>query len=166
MIAYSHTHESEYLDNAVTAFRTGVMCEAAPTSERFRSAKLWAHHADSIHESALDAYEAAINLVPRLAMLGLDLQSRHQALTSGSSNGLACDAAACAVQSRQYGKAVELLEAGRGIFWSQALQLRTPVTDLHEVAPELEKKLFISQSHLSRARFGIQKDTCPTLRRR
>jgi len=73
-------------------------------------------------------------------MLGLDLQSRQQALTSGS-DGLARDAAACAIRSGQYGKAVELLEEGRAIFWSQALQLRTPMSHLREVAPELEMKL-------------------------
>jgi hypothetical protein len=61
-------------------------------------------------------------------------------LTSGS-DGLARDAAACAIQSGQYDRAVELLEEGRGVFWSQALTLRTPMTDLHGVAPELEKRL-------------------------
>jgi hypothetical protein len=107
---------------------------------RFLTAKSWANHADSNHESALDAYQAAIELLPRLAMLGLDLQSRRHALTSGS-DGLARDAAACAVRSGQYEMSVELLEAGRGVFWSQALQLRTPMTNLRDAAPELEEKL-------------------------
>jgi tetratricopeptide (TPR) repeat protein len=139
--AYSHTHESEYLEKAISAYRVAVMCEGAPASKRFRAAKLWARFAEnSLHESALDAYQAAIEFLPRIAMLGLDLQSRQQALTSGS-DGLARNAAACAIRSGQYDKAVELLEEGRAVFWSQALQLRTPMTDLREVAPELEKKL-------------------------
>ena len=69
------------------------MCEAALASLRFRAAISWAHDADHHHQPALDAYEAAIELLPRLAMLGLDLQSRQQALTMGS-DGLAHDAAA------------------------------------------------------------------------
>ena len=93
---------------------------AAPVSLRFRAAKTWSHHADSRHKLALDAYQAAINLLPRLAMLGLNLQSCHEALTSGT-DGLARNAAACAIQSGQYDKAIELLEEGRTIFWSQAL---------------------------------------------
>ncbi|KAF8490598.1 CHAT domain-containing protein [Gautieria morchelliformis] len=122
------------------AFRKAVACETAPVSRRFRAAKAWARHADSRHDSALDAYQAAIELLPRLAMLGLDLSSRQQALTSGT-DGLACAAAACAIDSGQFERAVELLEEGRAVFWSQALQLRTPMSDLRKVAPELEETL-------------------------
>ena len=140
VVAYTHTDERQYLDKAVTAFQAAVMCEAAPASKRFRAAKSWAHHTDFNHEFAMVAYQAAIELLPRVAMLGLDLQSRQRALTSGS-DGLARNAAACAIRSGQYDRAVELLEEGRAVFWSQALQLRTPLTDLRDAAPELEQKL-------------------------
>ena len=139
-LLYTDTHQLEYLDKAMAAYRDAVKCESAPACDRFRAAKSWAGHADSCHKSALEAYRAAIELLPRLAMLGLNLHSRHQALKSGS-DGLARDAAACAVRSGQLEMAVELLEEGRGVFWSQALQLRTPITNLHDVAPELEKEV-------------------------
>ena len=138
--AYIYADEFEYLHKVIAAFRMAVMCETASVSKRFRAAKQWAHYADSWHESALDAYQAAIDLLPRLVSLGLNLHSRHQALSSGT-DGLARNAAACAIQSGQYDKAIELLEEGRAIFWSQALQLRMPMMDLHDVAPELEEKL-------------------------
>ena len=138
--AYSHTKQLEYLAKAMAAYRNAVMCEAALASLRFRAAISWAHDADHHHQPALDAYEAAIELLPRLAMLGLDLQSRQQALTMGS-DGLAHDAAAYAITSGQYEKAVELLEAGRAIFWSQALTLCTPMAVVLEVAPDLGDKL-------------------------
>ena len=138
---FTRTHELDHLNKALGAFRVAVACEAAPASKRMPSAKSWARMADlSGHESALDAYRSAIGLLPRLAMLNLDLQSRQQSLTVGS-DGLARDAAACAIRLGQYDTAVELLEAGRAIFWSQSLQLRTPMTDLHDVAPELEQEL-------------------------
>jgi hypothetical protein len=54
---------------------------------------------------------------------------------------LACNAAACAIRCGQLGKAVELLEEGRSIFWSGALQLCTPLDELLHVAPELLHKL-------------------------
>ena len=73
-------------------------------------------------------------------MLGLDLRSRHQALMSGS-DGLARNAASCAIQSGQHGDAIELLEEGRAVFWSQALQLRVPIDDLRVVAPQLAQSL-------------------------
>ena len=138
--AYSHTNESKYLHKAMKFFRVAVICEASPASQRFHAAKQWASFADFRHESALDAYHAAIQLLPRLAMLGLSLPSCQQALTSGS-DGLTRAAAACAIRSGHFDEAVELLEEGRGVFWSQALQLRTPMTDLRDVAPELEQKL-------------------------
>jgi tetratricopeptide (TPR) repeat protein len=140
LYSYFRTHESEYLNKAIAAFRVAVTCEVAPTSVRFGAAKEWARHADSKHESALEAYQAAVQLLPRLAMLYLDLESRQQALISGS-DGLARDAAACAIRLGQYDKAIELLEEGRAVFWSQALQLRTPMTNLHDAAPELGAKL-------------------------
>ena len=139
--AYSHTHELKYLDDAMAAYRAAVACESASVSARLQAAKSWAQYAAEYnHESAMGAYLAAIELLPRLAMLGSDVQARLRALTSGS-DGLARDAAACAIRSRQYDKAVELLEEGRAIFWSRVLQLRMPMNHLHEVSPELENKL-------------------------
>jgi tetratricopeptide (TPR) repeat protein len=148
--AYSHTHESKYLNNAILAFRAAATCRTASVVGRFRAAKLWALHADNnLHESALEAYQAAVGLLPRLAMLGLDLQSRQR--------GLARDAAACAIRLAQYDIAVELLEEGRAVFWSQALQLRTPMTDLRDAAPELEEQL----RHISLAlEQGSVRDIC------
>ncbi|KAF8510032.1 CHAT domain-containing protein [Gautieria morchelliformis] len=140
MTAYTHSNDSGDLQSAMDVFRKAVACETAPASQRFRAARAWTIHADSIHHSALDAYQAAIELLPRLAMLSLDLPSRQQALTSGT-DGLACAAAACAIESGQFERAVELLEEGRAVFWSQALQLRTPMTDLRKVAPRLEGTL-------------------------
>ncbi|KAF8522391.1 CHAT domain-containing protein [Gautieria morchelliformis] len=141
MRAYTHFNDLGDLQRAMDVFRKAVACETAPASRRFRAAREWASHADfSTHDSALDAYQAAIELLPRLAMLSLDLSSRQQALTSFT-DGLACAAATCAIQSGEFERAVELLEEGRAVFWSQALQLRTPMTDLREVAPGLEETL-------------------------
>ncbi|KIM81734.1 hypothetical protein PILCRDRAFT_71721 [Piloderma croceum F 1598] len=138
IIAYSQSHQSEYLDRSMATYRVAVTCEAAPVFERFQAAKSWALYADySNHVSALDAYQAAIEL---LSHLSLNLYSSQHAMTL-TSDGLARDAAACAIRSEKYEIAVELLEAGRAAFWSQALQLRTPMMDLQDVAPELGERL-------------------------
>ena len=135
-----NTQQQEYLDDAMATFRSAVSTASAPVSWRFDGAYAWALHADGTHESALEAYQAAIQLLPQLATLGLDLQSRHESLSSGS-DGLARRAAACAIRSGQISKAVELLEEGRAIFWSQALQLRTPLEELRSVSKDLARKL-------------------------
>ena len=75
-----------------------------------------------------------------MAALSLDIESRQQALTAGS-DGLARDASRCAILSGDIEKAIEFLEAGQSIFWSQALSLRSPFYQLYKVSPELADKL-------------------------
>ncbi|THH12051.1 hypothetical protein EW146_g7828, partial [Bondarzewia mesenterica] len=137
---YSRTKYSQHLYDAVAAFRAAVECTSASASDRFTSARDWARRTDGIHESALEAYQSAIGLLPRIAMLGLNLQSRQEGLSSRS-DGLASDAAACAIRFGQLDRAVEFLEEGRAVFWTQALRLRTPLDELRKAAPELAQKL-------------------------
>jgi len=56
MDANSHSDDLKYLNKAITTFRVAVSCETAPAPEHFIAAKLWARHADSHQESALDTY--------------------------------------------------------------------------------------------------------------
>lgn len=134
------------LDDAMAAFRAAVECETATVSKRLYAAQQWASNADGNHDSALEAFQNAIELLPHLAALELDLPSRQQLLMSNS-DGLIRNAAACAIRSGMFVKAVELLEAGRGVFWSQALQLRTPLDELSLARPDLAKRLL----HVSHA---------------
>jgi hypothetical protein len=81
-----------------------------------------------------------LEALPQLAALSFDIQSRQEALTDGS-DGLARDASSCAIGAGSLDKAIEFLEAGRTIFWSQALSLRTPLDKIHDIAPELADQL-------------------------
>ncbi|THH16518.1 hypothetical protein EW146_g4137 [Bondarzewia mesenterica] len=153
------TRQQGSLDDVVASFRTAVSCSSAPAFERFDAAKRWARCTDPVHDSALEAYQAAIELLPRIAMFGLNLQSRQEVLTSRS-DGLARDAAACAVRLGRLDKAVELLEEGRTVFWSQALRLRTPLDSLRAEAPELSKQLEGISMALEQ---GSKRDECRRL---
>ncbi|THH04718.1 hypothetical protein EW146_g10105 [Bondarzewia mesenterica] len=132
---YHRTRQQRYLDDAVIAFRASVACTSASTLDRFVAARSWALRTDGNHDSALEAYWAAIQLLPRIAMLGLNLQSRQEVLIS---------------------RTIELLEEGRAIFWSQALQLRTPLDDLRARKPALAQKLEGISRSLEQ---GSQRDT-------
>lgn len=105
------------------------------------------------HTSSLAAYWAAVSLLPRVAALHLDLLSRQQILSTAKGTTLASDAAACAVGMGKYTIAVELLEAGRSIFWSQALHLRTPLDDLATIWPDIAAKLTNLAKKLEQASF-------------
>lgn len=134
---------SHYLDEAVDAFRTAVNNEASSIIDRFYAARSWAWHAYSEpecnHPSALEAYAHSIGFIPRLAALDMNLEARQAALSG--CDGHACEAAKCAIRAGELTKAVEFLEAGRAVFWSQALRLRTPIDDLYKRHPHLARKL-------------------------
>lgn len=57
------------------------------------------------------------------------------------------DAVAAAITAGEYGRALEWVETGRAVVWSQVLQLRTPVDNLRYLHPQLaEDFLCVSQA--------------------
>ncbi|PVF92178.1 TPR-like protein [Serendipita vermifera] len=107
---------------------------------RFDAAEHWIKLASRInHNSVLSAYGCALDLMPLVAWLGLPVPDRHQRLVKIGK--IARYAAAAAISAEQYDKALEWLEQGRSIVWTQILRLRTPVDDLHEVDPGLADQL-------------------------
>ncbi|KAJ7230390.1 CHAT domain-containing protein [Mycena pura] len=123
---------------AFQILREAAAYKGSSIYRRFQASRFWAAHADRMrHDSVLDAYTTAIELLPQIAFLGLDVSSRRKVLVSSSSYGIASDAAACSIRLNDFAKAVEFLEAGRSIFWQQALQLRTSLDDLKLAHPEL-----------------------------
>jgi hypothetical protein len=135
-------NDLEYLDQAMSSFLAATQCISQPAYHRLQIAQTWIHYADIRHKhsSAIDAYDAALQALRQLAAFSLNIQSRRKALTTGS-DGLARDASKCAIQTKNIGKALEFLEGGRTIFWSQLLSLRSPLDKLHNIAPELAEQL-------------------------
>ncbi|KAJ6537190.1 CHAT domain-containing protein [Mycena capillaripes] len=149
--AYSNTGD---LDQACALFQAATTYIPSSPHTRFHRARSWARNAARYaHISALPAYNAAIELLPQLAALHLNLPSRHEILSTAQCTTLASDAAACAVSLSQFHTAVELLEASRSVFWSQALRLRTPLNDLAQVKPDLSAKLTDISRQLEQASF-------------
>jgi hypothetical protein len=78
-------------------------------------------------ERILNLYAQIIGLLPLAANFGLDHGARLQAVTG--SDEIARNAAARAMIFGRFPQAVELLEQGRGVFWTQTLHLRTTTFD-------------------------------------
>jgi hypothetical protein len=78
-----------------------------------------------LDQELLNLYISAVHLLPRVANFGLDERTRLEALTG--SDELSRNAAARALQLRRVSEAVVVLEEGRGIFWSQTLNLKNPI---------------------------------------
>jgi tetratricopeptide (TPR) repeat protein len=82
---------------------------------------------ESNSSCVLGLYAQVIGLIPRAANFGLDHKTRLQAVAG--LDGIARDTAARAVLLGHEAQAVEMLEEGRGVFWAQALHLRTSAFD-------------------------------------
>ncbi|KDR73338.1 hypothetical protein GALMADRAFT_1341890, partial [Galerina marginata CBS 339.88] len=150
--------DTNLLEEAMSYFIFATNCDPQPASLRLTIAKKWIECANiSHHATAIEAYDVALRTLPRLAALNLDLQSRQEALTSGS-DGLARDASRCAIKAGRLDKAIEFLETGRTIFWSQILSLRSPFDHLHDIAPDLADQLRDLTAALER---GSHRDISP-----
>jgi tetratricopeptide (TPR) repeat protein len=93
-------------------------------------------------QNLLKAYQQALQLIPQIAHIGLDVQTRLQDLVR--TEQLAVDAAIVALICSRPETAVECLENGRAMFWAQGLALRASFEGIpHVIAAELRE---ISQS--------------------
>ncbi|KAJ7500919.1 CHAT domain-containing protein [Mycena galericulata] len=151
---YQRTHDGHDLETACDLFRDATTYQSSSPLTRFNHARSWAvTTAQFSHSSCLTGYREAIELLPQLAALHLDLHSRQAILSTASVTTLASDAAICAVGLSQYDVAVEFLEASRSVFWSQALHLRTPLDTLAGIHPGLAHKLTELSRQLERTSF-------------
>ncbi|KDR74447.1 hypothetical protein GALMADRAFT_269334 [Galerina marginata CBS 339.88] len=154
---FTISEDVSHLNDGVNAFRSAATATTGFVSKKFFSARLWAEYADRFnHTSALEAYRIAIELLPLLVAFDADLEHRQKRLLSRATrtDGLAVAAADCALDAGKIEEAVELLEEGRAIFWSQAMRLRSPIGDLEAVDPELAEKLRSVGRKLEAGSFG------------
>jgi len=124
----------DYTDNyadacaAASAFQKSATT-FGPPSLRFESARLWAKLSmthDLSH--SLTAYGIAIDLMSEIADIGSTIEQRHTHLIKIST--LTTSAASVAFAQGETKKALEWLEQGRCLVWSQLNQLRTPLDHL------------------------------------
>ena len=114
------------------------------------SAIRWARHSSYDLPQSLDAYYTAIQLVSQLAGLEQTIQQRHTNILDISD--LATSAAACAFKFRRPELALEWLEQGRCLVWSQLNNLRTPpLDDLFAHNPEIAGKMLTVSRALENA---------------
>ncbi|KAI0083818.1 hypothetical protein BDY19DRAFT_1029974 [Irpex rosettiformis] len=89
----------------------------------------------------LEAYKNALDLIPQCIWLGNNVSGRYTSKELSVVQTIVNDAATAAVSAGEYCRALEWLEAGRAVVWSQILQLRTPLDDLRRLHPQLAEDL-------------------------
>ncbi|KAF8593883.1 hypothetical protein BDV93DRAFT_566030 [Ceratobasidium sp. AG-I] len=109
-------------------------------SIRLHAAKGWASLLSIINPlSTLPAHRTAMLLLPELIWLGTTSTRRYECITEVGA--VAVEAAAAAISAKKYDLALEWLEQGRSIVWTQTLQLRMPYDVLSSVDPTLAQQL-------------------------
>ncbi|KAG1848472.1 CHAT domain-containing protein [Suillus subluteus] len=94
------------------------------------AAKSWAASAEQLnHHSALVAYQTALELLDRHVTV-LSSFSRHFDVIREATSSIAMDAFSCSVRHGALTTAVELVERGRAVFWTQLARFRTPLDEL------------------------------------
>ena len=105
------------------------------SSSDLSSARAWIRVAEDFqHPTLLLAYETALRfLTQHLATLPSLLQ--HLDIFKSLTSSLAVDAFSACVRKCAPARAVELLEQGRGVFWSQLTRLHSPLEDVTSASP-------------------------------
>jgi CHAT domain-containing protein len=138
--------------------------ESAKVADRLAAAAAWGYT-----DAALDAEEGwegldlAVELLPRAAWWGQTRETREEVLADHI--GLAMDAAACTLAAGDPARALELLEGGRAVMWTQVLKTRTDRAALHAVAPRLARRMDQVATALERDK-GMSTDRRMSLTRR
>jgi len=135
--------DSADLAACVLSFKAAAQLKAAYPSAALSAARQWAEvlHSNGDLLSALNGYRAALELLPKVAWLGLDTSLRQDWLRREKPENLGCKAATCAIQLGRYEEAVELLDLSRSIFWQQASLFRSDLDKLRKEEPELTGQL-------------------------
>jgi CHAT domain-containing protein len=142
---------------AAEVYRSAALEITAPTHDRAMAAWGWAQAELALgsYHAALDGYETAVGLLDLVAWRGLRAEDRERLLADFGD--LARDAGACAIAADRPERAIELLEQGRGVLLSQALDARSGHDVLAEQAPELADRLaFVNDRLDTRADIGLE----------
>ncbi|KAG1804572.1 CHAT domain-containing protein [Suillus variegatus] len=122
--------DAEYLNVAMHHFKAAANVVSRGLLSCLRTSLLWVRCADEHrHHTQLEAYTTSMQLLDAYMSKTASVSSRHNIMKEFPST-LAIDAALCALCSGDVCRAVELLEQGRTIIWTQMTQLCTPLDSL------------------------------------
>jgi tetratricopeptide (TPR) repeat protein len=133
------THD---LDEGLEILSHYVSTPHASLPDRFRYACIWTLTARFYqHPTVSKAYETALSLMQDTLLFSPTLQLQHSTLASlASAHSLPLDYASYQLELYQLEKAIEILERGRALLWSEMRRLRAPIDQLLEADPDLGHK--------------------------
>ncbi|KAJ7639988.1 CHAT domain-containing protein [Mycena polygramma] len=144
---FEQSNDHATMKQAIKFYTLAATSLTGAAHVRFKAAAMWANLAKiSEPSSVMAAYQTALDILPELAWLGLSISDRHRHLWEAG--GVVRDAAATAIEYDQAERAVEWLEQGRSVIWTQFLNLRSPVDMLETSHPKLAENLLSLSAQL------------------
>ncbi|KAH9069351.1 hypothetical protein EDB83DRAFT_2314388 [Lactarius deliciosus] len=144
-----HERHKQDLDEMMQLFPEIVNDQSARVSVRFQLSYTWARDARrSNHPSISVAYQSAMSLMQDTLVFSPTLQIQHSRLLSMNEGvrTLPLDYASYHIQMGLLAEAIEILERGRALLWSEMRGLRVSVNHLQAVDPSLSGEICGYQS--------------------
>ena len=128
-------YRTQDLDEAMELLSQYVSSAHPSVPNRFRQACTWAFFARfTRHSSVSTAYATALSLMQDTALFSPTLQLQHSTLATlplrDITQSLSLDYASYRVDKHQLEEAIEVLERGRALLWSEMRHLRTSIDQL------------------------------------
>jgi hypothetical protein len=135
-------YRTQDLNEALGIFSQHISSARASVPDRFLIACAWAFFARfTRHSSVSTAYEKALSLKQDTVLFQPTLQLQHAAFaTHDITHSLPLDYASYRVDQDQLEEAIEVLERGRALLWSEMRHLRTSIDQLLSADPVLGHK--------------------------
>ncbi|KAG0702340.1 TPR-like protein [Suillus ampliporus] len=124
--------DTDSLNAAIVHLKAAANFVSGSLRFRLQASLSWVRHAaQHAHGTQLEAYSISMHLLNAYMSTTASVSSRHNAMKDFPST-LAVDAASCALRHDDVCRAVELLEQGRTLIWTQMARFRTPLDSLEE----------------------------------
>ena len=136
-------HFRDDVNEIIQLFLMAVDDERANVPDRFVLSCDWAHIAHGIgHPRALAAYDTAISLMQDSLTLSPTLDAQHSRLVAARDRyeNLPLDYASYHVSTGQLRRAIETLERGRALIWSEMRGLRSSIDQIRAIDSHLGDK--------------------------
>ncbi|KAH6881216.1 CHAT domain-containing protein [Coprinopsis sp. MPI-PUGE-AT-0042] len=160
---FERTHSQEDLAASISNYKSAPTSTFGPPRHQLVAARTWANLLNQHYPQSLDtlhAFDTALSLIALIAGLEESVRGRYSQLHDIC--GIALKAASAACSLGQVDKALEWLEQGRCVVWSQLSNLRTPLDDLHlhnsqlaQSVANISKQLENAGSSRGQSRFDL-----------
>ena len=146
---WSLFHERQDFEEMMSLFSGLVSSESEAAFHRFPISCQWASKArDHAHPRTSDAYEMAMSLMQETLIFSPTLQTQHSRLveTLREFEGMPLDYPSYQIETLKSTQAVQTLERGRTLLWSEMRGFRTSTDQLFAAEPDLAEKF----THINR----------------